>query len=310
MRVVVLALGVGLIVGLLSGPAPAAQRPDALRLLARHAPVLVLHPDDPFGPVPVDGFLADSDVTAQAPDGTWVPQPGPPPAGGAELRLDQRSCRAADGPASRSCYAASQSAHPSPPTTYGAAFRGRTGIALQYWLFYPYDVWAQTGAKGEVWRAHEGDWEMVTVLLDTRERPVLLGLSRHCGGVRRPWARVARSGTHPVVFVALGSHANELRAGTTRQALVCWPEAAQAVLTAFGVVPRDVAAAGRRVRPAIVTVTSTRPPWMQFAGRWGEAQYAGFPGVDPLAFGAGPEGPAFHTIWRRPFAEPLTWPSG
>ena len=310
MRLVALALGVGLSIGLLSGPAPAAQRPDALRLLTRHAPVLVLHPDDPFAPVPVDGFLADSDVTGKTADGTWAPQPGPPPAGGAELRLDQRSCRAADGPASRSCYAASQAAHPSPPTTYGAAFRGATGTALQYWLFYPYDVWAQTGAKGEVWRAHEGDWELVTVLLDTRERPVLLGLSRHCGGVRREWSRVTRSGTHPLVYVALGSHANQLRAGPMRQQLVCWPDVARPVLQAFGVVPQDVAAAGRRVRPAVVPVTSTRPAWMRFEGRWGEAQYAGFPGVDPLAFGAGPEGPAFHTIWRRPFAEPLTWPSG
>ena len=69
---------------------------------------------------------------------------------------------------------------------------------------------------------------------------------------------------------------------------------------ALGIVPQDVAARGSTVRPAIVPGTSTRPPWMQFAGRWGEAQYAGFPGVDPLAFGAGPEGPAFHTIWRQP----------
>jgi hypothetical protein len=49
---------------------------------------------------------------------------------------------------------------------------------------------------------------------------------------------------------------------------------------------------------------------MRYAGRWGEAQWAGFPGVEPLAFGAGPEGPAFHEIWRQPFAEPLTWPTG
>jgi hypothetical protein len=189
-------------------------------------------------------------------------------------------------------------------------FRTRTRTALQYWLFYPFDVWSQDGPKGTVWRAHEGDREVVTVLLDAGGRPQALGLSRHCGGVRRSWARVVRSGSHPVVHVALGSHANQLRAGTTRQDPRCWPEVALPVLEALGIRPQDVAASGRRIRPAIVPVATRSPAWMRFAGRWGVAQWAGFPGVKPLEFGAGPEGPAFHEIWRQPFAEPLTWPTG
>ena len=35
--------------------------PSLATLLARHAPILVLHPAERFGPVPVDGFLADSE---------------------------------------------------------------------------------------------------------------------------------------------------------------------------------------------------------------------------------------------------------
>lgn len=291
-------------VGAATGVTPAAK------LLLRHAPVLVLHPDDPFVPVPVEGFLADSDVTALAPDGTWQVVPGPLPVGGAQTRLDQRLCRAIDGPAALACYADAEAAHGAAATVYGAVFRRGSGVALLYWLFYPYDVWSQTGPGGTVWRAHEGDWESVTVLLDARERPVTVALSRHCSGVRRTWQRARRATTHPLVYVSLGSHANQLGPGTRRQEVACWPELGQTVLEALRIVPVDVAAEGRRVRPTVVAVSATTPSWMRYAGRWGEAQYAGLAAVDPITFGTGPEGPALHDAWRRPFAEPLSWPSG
>ncbi|MEO5633736.1 hypothetical protein [Gaiella sp.] len=41
-------------------------------MLARYAPVLVLHPDEHFMPVSVEGFLADSDLQARGPGGTCV----------------------------------------------------------------------------------------------------------------------------------------------------------------------------------------------------------------------------------------------
>lgn len=293
-----------------SGAGVASSATPARTLLLRHAPVLVLHPDDPFAPVPVEGFLADSDVTARAPDGTWQVVGGPLPVGGADTRLDQRLCRAIDGPAALACYADAQAAHGAAPTAYGAVFRRRTGVALLYWLFYPYDVWSQTGPGGTVWRAHEGDWESVTVLLDARERPVTVALSRHCSGVRRAWQRARRTTTHPLVWVSLGSHANQLGPGTRRQDVACWPQLGRTVLEALRIVPVDVAAEGRRVRPTVLPVSATAPSWMRYAGRWGEAQYAGLAAVDPIAFGTGPEGPALHAAWRRPFAEPLGWPSG
>ena len=58
-------------------------------LLARHVPILVLHPAERFGPVRVDGFLADSDLQRKTASG-WETIGGPLPAGGADLRLDQR----------------------------------------------------------------------------------------------------------------------------------------------------------------------------------------------------------------------------
>lgn len=64
---------------------------------------------------------------------------------------------------------------------------------------------------------------------------------------------------------------------------------------------------GRRVAPTVVRVSARSPAWMRFAGSFGESQYMHFPQAT-FAFGSGPRGPAFHDLWRRPFAEPRTWP--
>jgi len=302
----VLALGLVAAAGAVVAPAAPAATPA--QLLARHAPVLVLHPQEPFTPVPVDGFIADSDLLVRAPDGTWQASTASLPSAGRAARLDQRSCRAADGPAALGCYAAAEQAHAAAPTVYGAVFRTRDRIALQYWLFYPANVFSLTGAAGLFWQSHEGDWEAVTVLLDAREQPLLVGLSEHCGGARRDWARVPRRGSHPVVFVALGSHSNYFAPGRQPLDRKCWPTEALAVYTAYKVPLLDSVARGRTVLPGVARVTAASPSWMAFAGTWGEDQFVHFPGVDPLRFGAGPAGPAFHGLWRKPVAAVLAWP--
>jgi hypothetical protein len=291
--------------------AAAAQRPPTdATLLERYAPVLVLHPAERFAPVPVEGFIADSDVLVRDPARAWVPAGVPLEQAPPVSRLDQRSCRAIDGPAATECYAAAEEAHPAPPTAYGAVFRTPTRIALQYWLFYAANLYSPTVPAGAFWQAHEGDWEAVTVLLDKQGRPLLLGISRHCAGVRRDWQRVPKRGAHPVVYVAIGSHANYLGVGTKVHLRRCWPKEALAIYSAYGVPLVDHVAVGRTERPGIVRVTSTAPPWMVFGGTWGEDQYVGFPNVAPFRFGAGPRGPAFHALWRRPLATPLSWGAG
>ncbi len=59
----------------------------------------------------------------------------------------------------------------------------------------------------------------------------------------------------------------------------------------------------------MVPVGRSSPAWMAFPGNFGEAQYMHFPQAT-FAFGAGPHGPAFHDLWRKPFAVPLAWPRG
>jgi hypothetical protein len=290
--------------------AGSAAVPSPQTLLTRHAPVVVLHPAERFQPVPVDGFLADSDVQARQADGTWQTVAGPLPTGGGPWRLDHRLCRTRDGLAAIDCYASAEAAHGARPTVYGAYHRRGDRIALQYWLFYPLNPYSPEVPPNPLFaQVHEGDWELVTVILDHAGRPVTAGYSRHCGGTRRAWAKVAKRGQRPLVYVALGSHANYFRPGSFAHDKHCWPEQAVIVFENYGKPLRDFAGSGANLSPRVVRVTAAAPAWMRFPGAWGEEQIVFFPQAT-FPFGAGPTGPAFKRIWKDPIGVPLSWPKG
>jgi hypothetical protein len=293
-----------------AGAAPSpTSAPPLGTLLARHAPILVLHPAERFRPVPVEGFLADSDLYRQTAAG-WEKVDGPLPVGGAGLRLDQRLCRTIDGLAASSCYAAAEAAHGASPVVYGAALRAGRQIALQYWLWYPFNPYSPTIAPGEVWQVHEGDWESVTVILDATGKPLLAGYSQHSDGQRREWAKVPKEGARPRVFVALGSHANYFAAGKHRFDPRIVEPILIAVIEQKGLEPADTTGRGAVVRPRLVRITATSPAWMAFAGAWGEDAYLRAPPSAPARYGNGPPGPRFREQWRRPVADVLSWPKG
>jgi Vacuolar protein sorting-associated protein 62 len=283
--------------------------PPLSKLLARHVPVLVLHPAERFRPVAVDGFLSDSDLTRKTSAG-WVKVEGPLPSGGAEYRLDQRHCRAIDGAAASSCYASAEAAHGSGPVVYGAAFRAKGRIDLQYWLWYPYNDYSPTVPAGEIWQVHEGDWEAVSVITDRTGKPLLAGYSQHSKGKRRDWAKVAKRGDRPLVYVGLGSHANYFAPGVIpldpRTTDIVWIR----LIEGQGVKPIEHTGGGPTVRPRLVRVTSRTPSWMRFAGKWGETGYVHFANNPVIEAGAGPDGPALHRQWRFPVTEVLSWPKG
>src|SRR5215213_7421043 len=128
------------------------------QLLERHRPIVVLHPLERSAPTTVEGFLADADLS-----------------GG---RYDVRACSARDGLAALECYDAAD--EPAPPVVYAAVFRSGDRIALEYWLFHAFDLWSPFVPQSpDFWKAHEGDWEAVTVLLDRTGRPIEVGTSRH-----------------------------------------------------------------------------------------------------------------------------------
>lgn len=99
-----------------------------------------------------------------------------------------------------------------PPSEHVSQYRGM--IALEYWLIYLYNDWKAT---------HEGDWELVVVFLrddsgpEGQPEPFACAYSAHHGGYRLPWRQIEKvnddkeptdAGTHPVAYVANGSHAN------------------------------------------------------------------------------------------------------
>ncbi len=85
---------------------------------------------------------------------------------------------------------------------------------LQYHFFYAFNDW-RLAANG--FNHHEGDWEMVSVYLKNNE-PYAVLLSQHGAGNIETWEKMTKAKdkdgqetTHPVIYAALGSHANYSR---------------------------------------------------------------------------------------------------
>lgn len=112
------------------------------------------------------------------------------------------------------------------PIYYGRVTRwedaaGNHWHSLQYHFFYAFNDW-RLAANGI--NHHEGDWEMVAIYLKNNE-PYSVLFSQHgtgamelWQGVRRVKDRDGRETTHPLVYVALGSHANYSKPEVIRSA--------------------------------------------------------------------------------------------
>jgi hypothetical protein len=91
---------------------------------------------------------------------------------------------------------------------------------LQYHFFYAFNDWRQA-ANGT--NQHEGDWEAVAIFLKKKNqtaksdkienyKPFGVACSQHEQGEFRFWKDVKNESMHPVIYVALGSHANYFEA--------------------------------------------------------------------------------------------------
>jgi len=101
------------------------------------------------------------------------------------------------------------------PVYYGRVVYEHTDGAdwkiLQYHFFYAFNDW-RLAANGI--NHHEGDWEMAAVYLKNEE-PYAMLFSQHGSGAMELWQDVRRvkdrdgnETMHPIVYAALGSHAN------------------------------------------------------------------------------------------------------
>ncbi len=157
-------------------------------------------------------------------------------------------------------------------TVYSHVFTDGSSTVIQYWMFYAFN-------KGELNR-HEGDWEMVQIILSGGS-PTSVIYSRHHSGQKATWDQVEKDGDHIKVYVARGSHANYLRSYSGK----------------VGISNDYVGKNGKILYPADYSLVPLESQdWLSFAGRWGvwsnvEDDYLGC---------AGPNGPMYReggTMW-------------
>ncbi|MCJ7613217.1 Vps62-related protein, partial [Candidatus Bathyarchaeota archaeon] len=163
-------------------------------------------------------------------------------------------------------------------------------IVIQYWFFYAFNP----GTLNQ----HQGDWEMIQIVLDSTETPQYAVYSQHHAGQIAQWADVEKvDATHPRVYVALGSHANYFRpyqgklgteSDTVGNAYTLKPEDLELVL---------LGEKGIGNHPL-------SQDWLEFGGRWGNWAEI----VDEYLGAAGPSGPGQGENLDK-WLNPVSWGS-
>ena len=168
---------------------------------------------------------------------------------------------------------------------YGRIYQYNGMIALQYWFFYYYNPKTFHFAGN-----HEGDWEMVTVLLNSDGTQIGAAYAQHRYFESCAWETIEKtSDGRPIVYVGEGSHASYFHASPSPSGyIVYWNGLPEAYETADG--------GGAIENPSVTDVTD-EPAWMMWPGRWGAST-----GVGPS-----PEGPPHQGFrWENPVLWALT----
>jgi len=161
-------------------------------------------------------------------------------------------------------------------------------IIVQYWFFYAYNP----GSLNQ----HQGDWEMIQIILDSTETPISAVYSKHHSGEIAKWQDVEKlDGTHPRVYVALGSHANYFRYYQGKLGLE-----SDTVGNDYTLNPKDLETIvlgeiGAKNHPESQN-------WLDFGGRWGNWPEI----VDVYTGSAGPSGPG-HAENSEKWSNPVSW---
>jgi hypothetical protein len=169
---------------------------------------------------------------------------------------------------------------------------GHSGFVVQYFFFYYFNQFNDL---------HEGDWEGMQIAFDAdtaaealQQGPSQIALFQHAGGERANWddTKVQKSGTHPIVYPAAGSHATfyddaiYIQNGSHGSGVGCDNTSKPLV----------------RSDPTPIIVPTAAAPgsefqWLSFLGHWGQRE---------KGFNNGPQGPTTKGQWLRPF----TWMDG
>ena len=171
---------------------------------------------------------------------------------------------------------------------------------LQYFFFYPYNNWLNH---------HEGDWEMIQVILDENTKsPIKITYSWHYGGSTFDWndSRIEKvAETHPVVYVASGSHASYWSKGDhkfSQFGIPCsFTDHADPVKTLVpsgsGIKSLDIQEDLRDLPQAFYVLSGNidQIPWTRWGGYWGETE------IFSISGSSGPQGPYYQSVDKRYF---------
>jgi hypothetical protein len=190
------------------------------------------------------------------------------------------------------------------PTVYARVTKPGVSkhTVVQYWLFYYFDEWSNL---------HEGDWELVELvfpnlspkeLIQENGEPEFAAYSQHFAGQRLSWAEMKGKGlivgrTHPIVYVAQGSHANYFTPGQY------W------LITDFD----DTGLSSwREITPELTMISEKDPEnnknqWIDFEGLWGEQLGLNI-SWGPLRWTqSGVNGPAWRADRNETWLQPYQW---
>lgn len=141
-------------------------------------------------------------------------------------------------------------------TVYSHVTANASRIAIQYWFFYVFN-------EG-TYNSHEGDWEMIEVILDTDLNPVSVAYSQHEQGQKATWSQVEKDGDSPAAYVAKGSHANYFRSYQGKMG------AAQDLVDGNGKVLRPGDYELKVLGEKGAGEHSASQNWIDYSGRWGD----------------------------------------
>jgi hypothetical protein len=196
------------------GPRPAAS---AVQLAKKYAPVLRLASGERYRPLRLEDYLTSIVLRSGSPPHGTIAQTKPTlfslPVTSSPTYLDIRDAQP-NSQASKYRLIEQQLrlARPRPTVYFHLAYQpGQRRVAIEYWLLYLYN---------DFYDQHEADWEGVTVVLENGV-PLGAAYSQHQGRKWITWPALPKTVTHPVVYVARGSHADYPKAG--RYSIrVCW----------------------------------------------------------------------------------------
>jgi hypothetical protein len=245
------------------GPLPTAT---TLALARTYAPVLRLSAGEPYRPLRLEDYLSVSTLhSGTSPHGPLLQAHPtlfslPTTAGSSYLDVT-----GADPNSHASRYPAIErqlgASHPRATVYFRVVnqpAKGRT--AIEYWFMYLYN---------DFYDKHEADWEGVTVFLQGTS-PFGVSYSAHQGRRWSPWAQQStQNSTHPIVYVAEGSHANYSARG--RYSIrVCWTLQGR---RHCALTPRADIASGTGAKLAPSGYDLQQLGGARYTGDWGSGNY-------------------------------------